>query len=102
MIHTMSSGDHVVCIDDVYGGTQRLFRQIVSPGANFSFTFMDFGDVGKVAQVITSATKLVWLESPTNPTLKVSDIFAVAEMVHRLGRSDIYEIVLRQALSPSS
>ena len=100
LIYALKSGDHVICIDDVYGGTQRFFRRIVSPGANLSFSFMDFSDPELIAAAITPKTALVWLESPTNPTLKVSDIRAIADVVRRQGRSDLWLVVDNTFFSP--
>ena len=72
----------MICIDDVYGGSQRYFRKIVAPTYGITFSFMDMnGDgLGLLADVLekSTTTKLIWLESPTNPTLKVTDIAAVA------------------------
>ena len=67
VLHLLSSGDHALCIDDVYGGTQRYFRQIAIPKMNISFEFLSTF----APENITSKTKLIWLETPTNPTLKV-------------------------------
>jgi cystathionine gamma-lyase len=78
----LNPNDHVVCIDDVYGGAQRLFRKIIGPKVGVEFTFMDMSDPATVAAAIKSNTKMVWVESPTNPTLKVSDISSIATSVH--------------------
>ena len=72
IIHLLKSGDSVVCIDDVYGGTQRYFRRVVVPTCAISFEFCDMAKPGELeATVKAGITKLVWLETPTNPTLKV-------------------------------
>jgi cystathionine gamma-lyase len=68
----LKQGDHVVCIDDVYGGTQRYFRMIAAPLCGMEFTFIDMSDISAVAAAITEKTKLIWIESPTNPTLKIT------------------------------
>jgi cystathionine gamma-lyase len=76
-------GDHVVCGDDVYGGTYRLFDKVVRHwGVNFSYA--DFSRADLVA-AIPEGTKLVWLETPTNPLLKVSDIAAVCARAKAVG-----------------
>lgn len=76
-------GDHIVCGDDVYGGTYRLFDKVHRHwGLNFSYA--DFSRVDVVA-AIPAGTKLVWLETPTNPLLKVSDIAAVCARAHAVG-----------------
>lgn len=77
-------GDHVVYMEDVYGGTFRLFDKVLK---RFGLTFsaVDAGDIEAVERSITPATKLVWLESPTNPLLRVVDIDAVSEVAHSRG-----------------
>lgn len=76
-------GDHVVCGDDVYGGTYRLFDK-VHRHWGLRFSYADFSTVDP-AQAIPEGTKLVWLETPTNPLLKVSDIAAVCARAHAVG-----------------
>jgi len=95
----LATHDEVICIDDVYGGTQRMFRQICAPNCGIKFTFMDFSDVSAVAAAVTSKTKLIWVESPTNPTLKISDIKALAA-VARGGGQDIWLVVDNTFMSP--
>ena len=75
VIHLLCPGDHILCIDDVYGGTQRYFRRIVTPQMAISIGFHDFS----TDMPFQEATKLVWLETPTNPLLKITDIAACAE-----------------------
>src|SRR2546430_424017 len=77
LLHTLRPGDKVVCGDDVYGGTYRLFTTVMRP-MGIDVTFIDMRTVDDVARAIDERTKLVWLESPTNPMLKVVDIAAVA------------------------
>lgn len=78
VIHLLKSGDHVICIDDVYGGTQRYFNKTVTPTYNITFSFTDMADLTHLATLVTPNTKMIWLETPTNPTLKITDIAAVA------------------------
>lgn len=73
-------GDHVVCCDDVYGGTQRYMRQISQQKNGIKFTFVDMTDVKNVENAIQENTKLIWVETPTNPTLKVCDIEAICNL----------------------
>ncbi|HZU76928.1 MAG TPA: aminotransferase class I/II-fold pyridoxal phosphate-dependent enzyme, partial [Dehalococcoidia bacterium] len=80
----LSPGDHVVVTDDVYGGTHRLFDQVLSR-YGLDFTRVDMSDAAAVAGACTDATRLVWAESPTNPLLRVVDISAVSEVAHRRG-----------------
>ena len=71
ILHLLDAGSHVISVDDVYGGTQRYFRRIASLANNLTFSFIDFNVEGEFEKTITDKTKLVWLETPTNPTLKV-------------------------------
>ena len=71
-------GDHVVVPEDMYGGTYRLIKQILEP-FNIKFTFTDFTDLHAVKQAFLPSTKMVWIETPTNPVLKIFDIAAIAD-----------------------
>ena len=83
IMQTLSAGDRVVCGDDLYGGTFRLFDKVYARlGLEFSFVDLARRDP---ADVIPEGTKLVWLESPTNPLLKITDIARVAERAHAVG-----------------
>src|SRR3990167_1778827 len=75
---TLQKGDHVVSIDDVYGGTRRLFNQVF---ANFGieFTYGDFANNNELRRHVKTNTKLIWIESPTNPLLKIVDIASVCQ-----------------------
>lgn len=87
VLHLLKSGDHVVCIDDVYGGTQRYFRRIAAPNYGITFDFVDYTAPGELERAVKAnpKTKLVWLETPTNPTLKISDIAEAARIAHENG-----------------
>ncbi|KAG8437162.1 hypothetical protein GDO86_008020 [Hymenochirus boettgeri] len=80
--HLLKSGDQIICTSDVYGGTNRYFRRVASE-MGLKVTFVDCSDVKCLAAVMTNDTKLVWVETPTNPTLTVIDIQACAEIVHK-------------------
>ncbi len=80
----LSAGDHVICGDDVYGGTFRLFDKIFRR-QGLRFDFVDTSDPGKVAAAIRPDTRLVWLETPTNPLLKLADIAAIADIARARG-----------------
>ncbi|MGH2377103.1 MAG: cystathionine gamma-synthase [Candidatus Limnocylindria bacterium] len=82
--HLLSSGDHVVMADDVYGGTYRLFARVFDR-AGIGLTAVDMRDAANVRGALTGSTKLVWMESPTNPTLKVVDIAAVSAVAREAG-----------------
>lgn len=75
----LSKGDHVISIDDVYGGTRRLFTKVFER-FGLEFSFVDFKDAKGVEPHIKSNTKIIWVESPTNPLLKIVDIESVAKL----------------------
>jgi cystathionine beta-lyase/cystathionine gamma-synthase len=75
-------GDHVIVPEDMYGGTYRLIKEVFEP-VNISFTFTDFSDISLIEQAFLPSTKMVWIESPTNPTLKIFDIGAISELSHK-------------------
>jgi cystathionine beta-lyase/cystathionine gamma-synthase len=81
-LSVLKSGDHVVISDVVYGGTMRLFREVFD-NLGISASFVDTSDVTKVEAAITSATRIVFIETPGNPTLKMTDIEAVAQITKR-------------------
>ncbi|GAB5030439.1 cystathionine gamma-lyase [Nannochloropsis oceanica] len=86
VVHLLETGQHVVIVDDVYGGTQRYFRKIAKPTYNIDFSFVDFNDTTALeAAFRPNQTKLIWLETPTNPTLKLSDIAATAAIAKKHG-----------------
>ncbi|VVC32717.1 Pyridoxal phosphate-dependent transferase, subdomain 2,Pyridoxal phosphate-dependent transferase [Cinara cedri] len=90
-IQLLKAGDHVVCGDDMYGGTNRYFRNIASK-FGLKFTMIDMTDLKNVENAILPETKLVWLESPTNPLMRVSDLKAIATFAHKF-REDILVVV---------
>jgi cystathionine gamma-lyase len=88
VVHLLSPGDNILSIDDVYGGTQRYFRKIVHPRMGIDIDFIDFSDEKAILSKIVSdegKTKLLWLETPTNPTLKVTDIAKVSKIAKQFG-----------------
>jgi len=86
VLHLLQPTDNVIVVDDVYGGTQRYFRRIANPCMNITFDFIDFSDQKLLESKLNEGkTKLLWLETPTNPTLKISDIFASAGLAHKYG-----------------
>jgi cystathionine gamma-lyase len=83
IINMLNSGDHVISIDDVYGGTNRYFQKVATPSNGISFSFVDFTVEGAFEKAITPKSKLVWLETPTNPTLKIADIKAISTIAKK-------------------
>lgn len=85
VIGLLSRGDKVISIDDVYGGTQRYFRRVVNPSMDIDFDFVDFNEEGALAAACDEKTKMVWTETPTNPTMKVCDLAAASAAAHAAG-----------------
>ncbi len=84
VLRLLQSGDHVIAGNDVYGGTFRLFDKVLRR-FGLSFDFVDTTDVENIAAAMKTNTRLVWLETPSNPLLAVTDIKAAAELVHAQG-----------------
>ncbi|MDR8392153.1 cystathionine gamma-synthase [Aliifodinibius sp. S!AR15-10] len=89
-------GDHIIASDDLYGGTYRLFREVFEP-YNIRFSFVDMTDIPKIKEAITPDTKLIWIETPTNPILRVVDIEAVTSVARD---QDILTVVDNTFASP--
>ena len=85
VLELLDSGDHVVAMDDLYGGSYRLFERVRRRSAGLDFSFVDLGDLAAFEAAITPKTRMVWIETPTNPMLKIVDIAAVAEIARRRG-----------------
>lgn len=84
VVQTLNAGDHVVCGNDVYGGTYRVFTKVFSR-FGLSFSFVDASDPKAIEAAVTKATKLIWIETPTNPLLQIVDIEAVCSMAKKKG-----------------
>ncbi|MFC1572715.1 trans-sulfuration enzyme family protein [Candidatus Eisenbacteria bacterium] len=84
VLKLLSAGDHVVSSDDVYGGVSRLFDQILTRQA-LTFTYVDTSQPDKVREAMRPETKLLWVETPTNPLLKVTDLDAMAQIAKEHG-----------------
>ena len=81
--HLLSTGDHVVLSDDVYGGTYRLFARVFDR-LGVALTVVDMREASNVRKAMRTKTKLVWIETPTNPMLKVVDIAAIADIARKV------------------
>ncbi|HJT74768.1 MAG TPA: PLP-dependent aspartate aminotransferase family protein [Chitinophaga sp.] len=79
ILKLLQYGDEIVAVDDIYGGAFRLFNKVYEK-FGIKVTYVDTSDVQAVFNAITPATRLIWLETPTNPTLKISDIAAIAKV----------------------
>ncbi|CAN5222387.1 cystathionine gamma-synthase [soil metagenome] len=85
LLHLLSPGDHVVCVNDVYGGIYRMFSQVYEP-KGYRFTFLSAREISTgLGEHLDERTRLVWLESPTNPLLNLVDIRAAATAAHAVG-----------------
>jgi cystathionine gamma-lyase len=78
VLELLDSGAHVVALDDLYGGTRRLFERVRTRSAGLSFTYLPFTSPGDLAPAVRPDTKMIWVESPSNPLLKLVDLEAVA------------------------
>ena len=83
LLRLVQAGEHVLVGDDVYGGTYRLFDKVLKD-YGLVFSYVDLADLDAVRESIRPETRLLWLETPTNPLLKVADIRAISELVSRL------------------
>ena len=84
IMHLVDPGDRVVCVNDVYGGTYRMFSQVYEP-KGYRFSYVTPEELSTEAAAHVEGARLVWIESPTNPLLNVVDIAAVAEAAHAAG-----------------
>ena len=84
ILHLLKAGDHVVCGDDVYGGTFRIFDKVFKRHG-IEFSFVDMTDPARAEAAIRPNTRILWLETPTNPMLKIADISALAAIARKHG-----------------
>nr|QHX41454.1 cystathionine gamma-lyase-like protein [Halisarca dujardinii] len=97
VLQMLSAGDHIVSVNDVYGGTNRFFRKVLSK-YNIECSLVDATNAENVEKAITDKTKVVWVESSTNPTLQCIDIQAVANTVHK--HKDVILVVDNTFMTP--
>ncbi len=83
--YLLQPGDHIVVGDDVYGGTYRLVARVLTESMGLAFDTADLTDLSAVRKAVREETKAVWVETPTNPLLKIVDIAAVAQIAHEAG-----------------
>jgi len=84
VLHLLKKGDHVVAMDDMYGGTFRLFDKVLRHDG-FEFSFVDLTNLQNLEKAILPSTKMIWIETPTNPTLKLADIQAISQFARTKG-----------------
>ncbi len=80
ILELVDSGSHVIAMDDLYGGTRRLFSGVRTRSAGLAFTYADLSDVAQLEKAFRGDTRLVWIETPTNPLLKIVDLEAVIQV----------------------
>src|SRR5580700_5679164 len=78
VLELLEPGDHVLVCDDVYGGTYRLFEKVLKRAAGIDVTFMDFSEPEAVEKALRPHTRMLWVETPTNPMLKLIDLEQIA------------------------
>jgi len=85
LLELLTPGDHVVASDDMYGGSRRLFSRVRQISAGLAFTFVDLRDLKAVEKAIEPRTRLIWVETPSNPMLKLADLAAIAALARGRG-----------------
>ncbi len=83
ILELLDAGDHVIAMDDLYGGTFRLFDKVRKRSANIDFSFEDLSDLDTLEKALKPNTKMIWVESPTNPMMKVVDLKKIAEFAKK-------------------
>jgi cystathionine beta-lyase/cystathionine gamma-synthase len=81
LLDLLEPGDHIVASDDLYGGTYRLLTRVRQASAGLTVSYVDMRDVDKIEAALTKRTRLIWVETPTNPMLKLVDLAAVVQLV---------------------
>jgi cystathionine gamma-lyase len=85
VLELLDAGSHVICMDDVYGGTYRLFERVRHRSAGLNFSFVDLNDLDAVKAALQPNTKMIWCETPTNPLLKLVDIARLSAFAKQHG-----------------
>ncbi|PAV75967.1 hypothetical protein WR25_01581 isoform A [Diploscapter pachys] len=99
VVNILKSGDHIVCSDDIYGGTQRFLRKVSIPNHGLQADFVDLTKLSEVEKAFKPNTKMVWFETPSNPLLKVVDIATVTNIAKK-HNPDILVVVDNTFMSP--
>ncbi|HEY1078010.1 MAG TPA: cystathionine gamma-synthase [Fontimonas sp.] len=85
LLDTLEAGSHVIASDDMYGGTYRLFARVRQQSAGLSFSYVDMRDPASIEAAIQPNTRMIWVETPSNPMLKLADLAAIAVIANRHG-----------------
>lgn len=88
-LELLDTGDHVIAMDDLYGGSYRLMTRVRERSMGLKVTYVDMTDPARIEKAISPRTKMIWVETPTNPTLKLVDLAAVAKIAKASGRNII-------------
>ena len=83
VLELLDSGDHVIAMDDLYGGTYRLFENVRKRSAGLNFTFCDLSDLDTLEDSLNEKTRMIWIETPTNPLLKIADLEAISTFANK-------------------
>ena len=100
IVNLLSAGDHIVSMDDIYGGTNRFFRKVASR-MNIETSFVDAMIASNIEDAIRPNTRMVWIETPTNPTLKIVDIRAVSRVVAKFKQKQSIFLVVDNTFESS-
>ena len=82
ILELLNSGDHVIAMDDLYGGTYRLFENVRKRSAGLDFTFCDLSDASSLESALNEKTRMIWIETPTNPLLKIADLEVISKFAN--------------------
>ena len=85
ILESLDAGSHVIASDDLYGGSYRLFARVKARSAGLTFSYVDLADMAAVEAAIRPETRLIWVETPTNPMLRLADLQALAQLAKRRG-----------------
>lgn len=85
VLELLDSGDHVIANDDLYGGSFRLFERVRKRSADLKFSFIEMNDAGALSRAMTPRTRMIWVETPSNPLLKITDIAMAAQFAREHG-----------------
>ena len=83
VLSLLNSGDEVLAMDDLYGGSRRLFENVRKRTSNLKFNFGDLSDSSNIEKLLTNKTKMIWVETPTNPTLKIVDLEYISKVAKK-------------------
>lgn len=83
IMNILKPGDHVIAMHDLYGGSYRLFTKVASQSQEINFSFIDLSEISNLQSAITAKTKLIWVETPTNPLLKLVDLAQIAKIAQQ-------------------